>query len=141
MSMSGLAAIDSSIQTTNIWLNDLMERLGWRDRHRAYHALREVLHALRDRLPVNEAAKLGAQLPMLVRGFYYEGWHPADKPLKERKKEEFLGHIYNAFRDDFAVDCEQVARGVFQVLSKHVSAGEIHGVKQALPHEIRELWV
>jgi uncharacterized protein (DUF2267 family) len=140
MSMSGLAAIDSSIQTTNIWLKDVMERLGWNDRHRAYHALREVLHALRDRLPVNEAAALGAQLPMLIRGFYYEGWHPANKPLKERKKEEFLMHIYTAFRDDLEVDCEQVVRAVFQVLSKHVTVGEIDGVKQALPHEIRELW-
>jgi len=76
MSQTGVAAFDSTIQTTNVWLHDIMERLGWQDRHRAYHALRAVLHALRDRLPVDQAAALGAQLPMLVRGFYYEGWHP-----------------------------------------------------------------
>ena len=87
MSATGIRAFDSTIQTTNVWLNDLVDRLGWQDKQRAYHALTAGLHALRDRLPVNEAVALGAQLPMLVRGFYYEGWHPHDKPTKERKKE------------------------------------------------------
>jgi hypothetical protein len=27
---------------------------------------------------------LGAQLPLLVRGIYYEGWHMAGKPTRER---------------------------------------------------------
>ena len=99
-----------------------------------------VLHALRDRLPVDQAAALAAQLPMLVRGFYYEGWHPHGKPVKERHKEEFLAHIAAAFRDDPDVDPEQVARAVFQVLSKHVTSGEIDGVKRSLPTEIRALW-
>jgi uncharacterized protein (DUF2267 family) len=31
-----------------------------------------VLHALRDRLTVEEASDLAAQLPMLIRGLYYE---------------------------------------------------------------------
>lgn len=29
MSQSGLAAFDSTIQTTNVWLNEIMESLGW----------------------------------------------------------------------------------------------------------------
>jgi uncharacterized protein (DUF2267 family) len=141
MSQSSLAPFDSTIQTTNIWLRDIAERLGWQDSHRAYHALRAVLHALRDRLVVEQAAALAAQLPMLIRGFYYEGWHPHGKPVKERHKEEFLAHVAAAFRDDPEIDPEQVARAVFQVLSKHVSAGEIEGVKRSLPAEIRSLWL
>ena len=136
-----IRAFDSTLHTTNVWLNDLLDGLGWQDGHRAYKALRVVLHTLRDRLPVDQAAALGAQLPMLVRGFYYEGWHPHGKPVKERHKEDFLAHIAVAFQDDsVVVDPERVARTVFQVLAKHVSPGEIKHVKIALPGEIRSLW-
>jgi uncharacterized protein (DUF2267 family) len=140
MTQTSLAAFDSTLQTTSIWLNDVLERLGWQDHHRAYHSLRAVLHALRDRLPVEQAAALAAQLPMLVRGFYYEGWHPHGKPVKERHKEDFLAHVAEAFRDDPDVDPERVVQAVFRVLSKHVSGGEVESVKRSLPTEIRSLW-
>ena len=65
MSVDTIGAIESTVHLTNLWLQELMEELGWRDRQRAYHALRVVLHALRDRLTVAEAVDLGAQLPML----------------------------------------------------------------------------
>jgi uncharacterized protein (DUF2267 family) len=140
MSATGLSVFDSTIEKTNIWLNEIMDGLGWRERHRAYHALSAVLHALRDRLTIPEAADLGAQLPLLVRGIYYEGWHPSGKPVKERKKEEFVAHIAQAFRDDPLIDPEEVTRAVFRVLARHVTAGEIEEVKQMLPAELRELW-
>jgi len=56
------------------------------------------LHATRDRLPVEEVAQLGAQLPMLLRGSYYEGWVPARAPLKERRREQFLARIEEELR-------------------------------------------
>ena len=90
MSATGLDVFDRTVHGTNNWLNDLMQVLGWQDRHKAYMALKATLHALRDRLTVEEVAQLGAQLPMLIRGFYYEGWDPTGKPLRARHKEEFL---------------------------------------------------
>jgi uncharacterized protein (DUF2267 family) len=140
MSQTGLAAFDSTVQTTNTWLHELMEELGLPDRQRAYHALRAVLHTLRDRLTVNEVAALAAQLPLLLRGVYYEGWHPAGKPLKQHHKSEFLAHLAEDFRSGPPVDPEEVARAVFRVVARHVTAGEVEGVKYILPGEIRGLW-
>jgi uncharacterized protein (DUF2267 family) len=48
---SSVAALDKTIEKTNIWLNEVQAILAWNDRERAYHALCAVLHALRDRLP------------------------------------------------------------------------------------------
>ena len=59
------------------------------DKADAYKALRAVLQTLRDRLPMQEAVHFGAQLPMLLRGLYYEGWKPAQTPIK-MSREEFL---------------------------------------------------
>ena len=140
MSHAELTQFDSTIHTTHVWLNDILEQLGWEDRHRAYQALRAVLHALRDRLPVEQVAALAAQLPMLVRGFYYEGWHPHGKPLKERHKQEFLAHVAEAFGDEPGSELERVTRAVFRVLARHVSAGEIDSVQKCLPAELRSLW-
>ncbi|HEV8712415.1 MAG TPA: DUF2267 domain-containing protein [Candidatus Binatia bacterium] len=140
MSATGLDVFDTTLQKTNIWLNDLMQVLGWQDRHKAYLALRATLHALRDRLTVEEVAQLGAQLPMLIRGFYYEGWDPTGKPLRARHKEQFLARIEQQFRGDDGVDPEQVACAVFMVLATRVTEGEIEDVKYILPAEIRDLW-
>jgi uncharacterized protein (DUF2267 family) len=140
MSATGLKVFDTTLQKTNRWLNELMQLLGWGDRERAYLALRATLHALRDRLTVEEAAQLSAQLPMLVRGFYFEGWDPTGKPKKERHEEEFLMDIAFAFPDEQVVDPAQVTRAVFALLAIHVSEGELEDVRQLLPSGLRHLW-
>jgi uncharacterized protein (DUF2267 family) len=134
--MTGLEVFDTTVHKTHIWLNDLMQELGWEDRYKAYMGLQTTLHALRDRLTVEEAA----QLPMLIRGLYYEGWNPTGKPQKVRHTEAFLTPIREHFRDDPRVDSEQVARAVLKVLTQHVSAGEIADIKHCFPTELRELW-
>lgn len=130
----------STLQKTNLWLGELGQELGWDDPHRAYRALRATLHALRDRLTVEETAHLGAQLPMLIRGIYYEGWNPTGKPLKERHIEEFLGHIEDELNPDLDANPEEVARGVFRLLSQRISAGEVQDIKHVLPRPLRKLW-
>jgi len=140
MSVTAIPHIEASIHTANVWIKELSQELGWDDRERAYHALRAVLHALRDRLTVDEAADLGAQLPLLIRGLYYEGWDPSSTPVKERHREMFLHHIAAAFPRDPKVYPEGIAWAVFKVLERHVSTGEIKDVLHVLPKEIRSLW-
>jgi uncharacterized protein (DUF2267 family) len=136
----GLDVFETKLHKTISWLNELIRVLGWQDRRKAYLALRATLHALRDRLTVEEVAQLGAQLPMLMRGFYYEGWDPTGKPPRERHKAQFLAHIERRFREDERIDPEQVARAVFTVLANRVTEGEIEDVKHVLPDELRDLW-
>lgn len=141
MSATGIKTFDTTLQTTNIWLDDLMRELHWEgDRQKSYHALRAVLHALRDRMPVENVAHLASQLPMLVRGFFYEDWTPARTPVREHTANEFLVHVTEAFLFDVNAHSKQIAQAVFRVLSQHVSAGEIEKVKHVLPSSIRELW-
>jgi len=140
MSATGLDVFDRTLQATNVWLDDIMTEMGWSDRHKAYTALRTVLHTLRDRLPVDSVAHFGAQLPMLVRGFYYEGWHPAHKPLKERTTDEFLMHIGDAFLRDIDADSRKIVSAVFKTFSKHLTEGEVEKVRQCLPPGVRDLW-
>jgi uncharacterized protein (DUF2267 family) len=140
MSATGLEVFDRTLHKTNSWLKELMEILGTDDRHRAYIALRITLHALRNRLTVEEVAQLAAQLPMLIRGFYYEGWDPSHKPLKERHRDEFLARIAEEERGGDRLDPEQIARAVFTLLSRRISEGEIADIEHVLPAQIRELW-
>ena len=140
MSMTGLDVFDATLQKTNIWLKDIMQELRWEDRHKAYVSLRTTLHALRDRLTLEETAQFGAQLPMLIRGLYYEGWTPTGKPDKVRHKADFLAPIRAYFQDDWDVEPEEVARAVLHVITAHVSAGEIEDIKLLLPKELKELW-
>jgi uncharacterized protein (DUF2267 family) len=139
MSTTGLEVFDRTIHKTNIWLKDLMEILECGDRHEAYLALRATLHALRDRLTIEEVAQFSAQLPMLIRGFYYEGWDPTGKPLKIRHADEFLTRISEELRP-YEIDAEQAARAVFLVLANRISEGEIQDIEHVLPKEIRNLW-
>lgn len=121
------------------WIDDIMAETGWEPR-RALSALRAVLHVLRDRLNVEEAADLGAQLPLLVRGLYYEGWRPAGQPLKYRHKEDFLQRVAEHCPGLEEIDREFAVRAVFKTLARHVTAGEIEDVLNQLPMDVRELF-
>jgi uncharacterized protein (DUF2267 family) len=140
MSMTGLEVFDSTLQKTNEWLDEVMSELVIEQRKTGYAALRATLHALRDRLPMEEAVHLGAQLPMLVRGFYYEGWRPVQELIKMHR-EEFLLRVEEQLTGGASeFDPEVVVRAIFQILSRRISRGEIEQVEQTLPKDLRDLW-
>ncbi|WP_404384641.1 DUF2267 domain-containing protein [Caenispirillum salinarum] len=141
MSDTGLDIFDRTVQVSNEWVNEINAQLGGEKKH-AYHALRATLHALRDRLTVDEATDLGAQFPIMVKGIYYDQWHPADNPAKDqRSKEEFLGAVGERLKQSATDDDpERACKAVFAVLQQRVTAGEIKDVKNMLPGEVQTLW-
>jgi uncharacterized protein (DUF2267 family) len=129
----------TALQDTASWVDDLMQRLGWHDNEHAYLALIAGLHALRDALPQDEAISLGAQLPPLLRGLYYEGWHPGPHAAA-RSRAAFLTRIHDGVHRNPAVDAEQVARAVFALLSARLSASELENAKATTPPALHGLW-
>lgn len=139
--MKTMPSFEKTIQKTNGWIKDIMEELNLEDGQRAYQALRTVLHALRDHLSIEETAQLGAQLPMLIRGIYYEGWDPSGKPIREKDDAAgFLGYIRKYFDRDTYLDVEAVTRAVLKVLSEKISAGEISDICSSLPRDVKNFW-
>lgn len=142
MSRPQVPVFETTLQKTIEWLKDIQNQQGEEDLHKAYIALRAVLHALRDRLPIEIAVKFGAQLPMLVRGFYYEGWKPISTPIKVHQLEDFLG-LVGQYLPDFSLEeesLEEMIRSVFRVIARHISSGEIFHILQVLPNPIASLW-
>jgi uncharacterized protein (DUF2267 family) len=116
MADSEVRGLETTIQKTNEWIDDISEEIGCMDKEEAYLALRSTLHALRDRLMPEEAIDLGAQLPMLIRGIYYEGYTMSGKPLRIRSKDDFIALVGRELRRNPEIDPEEAAEGVFAVL-------------------------
>jgi len=136
--LTGVHAFDESLNRTKVWLKDVQDTLHYDNQDDAFKALRAVLQALRDRLAVSEAADLAAQLPMMLMGMFYHGWNPAGKPEKMRSEEEFLNRVRVNLMPP--KDPRQVAKAIFGILEKHITAGEIADIKGTLPKEILALW-
>jgi uncharacterized protein (DUF2267 family) len=139
MSATGLDVFDKTLQTTNIWLDEIMAELG-PDRQLAWHVLGAVLRSLRDRLPIGLVAHLGSQLPILVRGAYYDQWTPKDRPLDLRSREEFFDHVGQALWNTRPVNIHDAVQVVFQTISNHVTEGQVRKVRDSLPKDLATLW-
>jgi uncharacterized protein (DUF2267 family) len=131
---------DTTLQETYAWIRDILKETGWSDRHYGLQALRGVLHAVRDEITADQSGHLSAQLPMLVRGIYFEGWDPSKAPAVDRNPEAFLNRI----RPHFAgygdpIDFAWLTRAVLRVLKSRIP-GEYEKIKATIPKEVRELW-
>ena len=137
--MRDIKELDSAAAEAEGWINDLVQRLGWQDRGKAYAALIGALHALRDVLPRDEVVYFGAQLPLLLRGLYYEGWHPGAHPAAQSLS-AFSERIHEAVNRDPGVDSEAIARAVFALLAARLSPSEIEDAIAATPRSLHALW-
>jgi uncharacterized protein (DUF2267 family) len=134
--------IDTSIHTSRRWLHELVEKLQLPEDEagRALHGLRAGLHAIRDRLPTSEAVHLGAQLPTLIRGIYYDGFRLTNDESRIRTRSEMIQRVQRELEPDKRLSAPAVLHAVIDLLERHVSPGEIEKVVSTLPKAIAELW-
>ena len=138
--MKGIQTLDTAVGATEEWVNALMARLGSQDKERTYLALLAALHALRDALPRDEAGYLGVQLPVLLRGLYFEGWHPASHIQRAKSRSPFVERIQEGVHRDPGIDAEGVAHAVFALLAERLPPGEVEDAKAATPEALRMFW-
>ncbi|MGP9818537.1 DUF2267 domain-containing protein [Salinarimonas sp. NSM] len=139
MSATELDVIDRTVHATHVWLDEITAELG-PDRRVAWHVLGAVLHAVRDRLPIELAVHFAAQMPLLVRGLYYDRWHVRRDPEPVRNAAAFLEHVGAGLSTIRPVDRVEACRAVFGVVNRRVTLGQIENVRDALPSEVRALW-
>jgi uncharacterized protein (DUF2267 family) len=137
---TGLAVFDTTIQESNLWLKAVSKRLADCERQDAYAGLRAVLHALRDRLPAQSAVNFAAQLPMLLRGLYFEGWTLPEKAGGARSANQFADAVSALLPDRYRFNPLMTSEAVFAAASQFISPGEAEKVRAQLPEEIRDLW-
>lgn len=128
--------LDRAVQTTNTWLNEVGRGLGT-DSRTAWHALAAVLHTLRDRVSVDEARHFGAQLPLIIRGLFFDQWGPRHRLPRIRTKAQFVERVEVRLNNDF-IDPEDAINVVFGVLLQHPT-GEIQKILRTLPQFVRDL--
>ncbi|MEH1167404.1 DUF2267 domain-containing protein [Micromonospora sp. CPCC 205539] len=135
-----ISAFDSSLDKTNLILKDIETAYGWpKDRrNQSYAALRTVLHLLRDRLAVQESVEFAQQLPVLVRGIYFDGWNPSDVPIK-LNRDDFLYEVRQGFPYDVEGGPERLAQVVLDTLRRHVTQGEWQDVKATMPKDLARM--
>jgi uncharacterized protein (DUF2267 family) len=126
--------IDRTVAKTYAWLGELERSDAIVDAHHAYLALRAVLHAVRDRVGTEIAAHIAAQLPLLVRGVFYEGWDPTDAPVK-LTLEEFVARVERDALVKGTSEAEDVTRAVFALLWKELGEGTMGHVVAVLPSD------
>lgn len=139
MSTTGLEAFDKTLHLTHIWLDEIVARIG-PDKQVAWRVLGAVLHVLRDRLQPDLSAHLASQLPLLVRGLYYDQYQPSGQPSQVDRAEDFTQRVAAILHDIRPVDPEEAAKAVLMVLSQHLSDGQLENIRHALPKGIAALW-
>jgi uncharacterized protein (DUF2267 family) len=140
MSAQGLEVIDHTVQLTHAWINDLRAMLEWDSSRDTLRLLRATLAQIRDHLGHNEVAQLSAQLPLLIRGMFFEGWQPAHTPVHDRALDHFVAAIAATVGDVKDWRGFEDIEIVMRLLNAKITEGEIADIKAGLPTAIRHLW-
>lgn len=134
------------VQDAKRFIREVANELGDPDDlNRAERVLRAVLRTMRHRLTPVESLQFIAQLPMMIKAIYVEGWQITNKYQQLRHLDDFVSMVraeevqmgYSHYETDEQV--EQSIRAVFAVLKNYVSEGEVEDVVATLPKELKPL--
>ncbi len=126
----------------NEWINKIAQ-LGEMPGEQAGRILKATLHALRNRLTIEESFHLLAQLPMALKGVYVDGWKLPQVFERIRHLHEFLDEIRSIDGATAAYDlgndekAKQRVGIIFQILHEHISDGEMENILGQFSDEIR----
>lgn len=140
MESARLQPFETTLQKTDEWMKQVMEELGPDDPQMAYRSLRAVLHALRDQMIPGEVTDISAQMPMLIRGLFLEGWKATPPSGDVDTQEDFFALVNEELQVPADVGPEDSTRAIFRMLEKRISCGEINDIKTGLPEPLQALW-
>jgi uncharacterized protein (DUF2267 family) len=138
MNTPGIHVFDETHHEANLWIKELSSKLHTNDPHIALVALRATLHAVRDQLQIRTIAHFGDQLPILVRGIYYEGWN--GKGSHERHAKPFLDHVHEGLKGHAELSAERALRATVEVLFDHLDPGQMEKMVDQMPQDLFDMW-
>jgi uncharacterized protein (DUF2267 family) len=139
MATTGLEVFDRTLHTTNLWLDEINAEIG-PDRHLAWHVLGAVLRSIRDEMQVEQSAHFAAQLPLLIRGTYFDGYRPSSQPTQARSQGDFIARIQHDMDGARPVNVQLAAAAVMRTLNRHMTEGQVRKARDALPKGVRAMW-
>lgn len=129
------------------FVNEIADELGVpEDFDKADRIMTSVLHTLRDILTPEESMHLIAQLPMMIKAIYVNGWS-LNKKSRIHTIDEFIEGLMlqnpKTAVTDFGNDTKATERSkaVFRVIRNHIAIGEVKDIVAQLPPELTELWL
>jgi uncharacterized protein (DUF2267 family) len=140
MSATGLRSFDHSLMETREWIKDIKDELKYDNDEDAYESTRAILHVVRDRLTIEEAANFASQLPMLLKGVYYESYRPEKTPLKIKDPQAFFDRVSEELPQDKKNESSRITKAFMKVVRKHVTEGLLEKMENQFPENLKEIF-
>ncbi len=132
--------------------NEFLNSVAWRlndpaNKDRAGRVVRCVFRAMRNRLTIEESAQLMAQLPLVIKGLYVDGWIPQKRYPKVKTMDEFVQVVIaedgtSALRDFSGIeDAMDATEAVIKTLAEYVSQGELRHMVAILPKDMKSYFL
>jgi uncharacterized protein (DUF2267 family) len=115
------------------------------NRNRAARITRAVLHAIRDRLPPDDAIQFAQGLPMALKGVFIDRYDISKTPIVIRNREAFIEFVRSKAGTSAPVDFPtsqsvmNALQSVFFVLERNMSYGQVRQIKKSLNIELVNL--